>query len=60
MGGEGGGQGQKKKKKKFACGEGDLRGGRLGRELPCEWIPPPPSWVVLSTILNVLAEKQKL
>ena len=34
--------------------------GRWGQKLPCEWTPPPPSWVVLSTILSVLAEKQKL
>ena len=27
---------------------------------PCEWTPPPPSRVVLSTILSVLAEKQNL
>ena len=31
-----------------------------GKKLPCEWTPPPPSWIVLSTILSVLAEKQKL
>ena len=30
------------------------------KKLPCEWTPPPPSWVVLSTILSVLAEKQNL
>ena len=33
---------------------------RWGQKLPCEWTPPPPSWVFLSTILNVLADKQKL
>lgn len=36
------------------------REGGRGKKLPCEWTPPPPSWVVLSTILSVLAEKQKL
>ena len=39
-------------------GDGPGHGG--GQKTPCEWTPPPPSWVVLSTILNVLAEKQKL
>ena len=34
--------------------------GRWGQKLPCEWTPLPLSWVVLSTILSVLAEKQKL
>ena len=34
--------------------------GTKDKKLPCEWTPPPPSWVVLSTILNVLADKQKL
>ena len=34
--------------------------GAGGKKLTCEWSPPPPSWVVLSTIWNVLSEKQKL
>ena len=32
--------------------------GQWGPKLPCEWVIP--SWVVLSTIFSVLAEKQKL
>ena len=32
----------------------------LGEKLTYEWTPPPPPWVVLSTIWNVLSEKQKL
>ena len=32
--------------------------GCWGQKLSCKWTPPPPSWVVLSTILSVLAEKQ--
>ena len=39
----------------------DREEGVLGvKKLPYEWTPPPPSWVVLSTILSVLAEKQNL
>mgnify|MGYP000406340377 CR=1 FL=1 len=44
----------------------EIMGGRGGeralgaKTLPCEWTPPPPSWVVLSTILSVSVEKQKL
>ena len=47
---------------KIICMEGRGSGeGVLGaNKLPCEWTPPPPSWVVLSTICNILAEKQKL
>ena len=39
-----------------------MEGGCWGQKLPCKWTPtpPPPPWVVLSTILSVLAEKQKL
>ena len=37
-----------------------MRRGRWGQKLPREWTPPPPSWVFLSTILNVLADKKKL
>ena len=34
--------------------------GHCGQNLPREWTPLPPSWVFLSTILNVLADKKKL
>ena len=34
--------------------------GHCGQNPPREWTPPPPSWVFLSTILNVLADKKKL
>ena len=34
--------------------------GRWRQKLPCEWTPPPLFWVVLSTIWNPLAKKQKL
>ena len=45
----------------FKQGSGpDREEGAEGKKLPCEWTPPPPSWVVLSTILSVLAEKQNL
>ena len=34
--------------------------GAGGKNLLCKWTPFPASWVVLSTIWSVLAEKQKL
>ena len=41
-------------------GSGPPQGeGAGGKKLTCEWSPPPPSWVVLSTIQNVLSKKQK-
>ena len=53
-----GGRGKKNKIRMEGRGSGERALG--AKKLPCEWTPPPPSWVVLSTILSVLAEKQKL